>query len=722
MGRTRDQLGVTVGMSHPDQGPSPVPHSAGARGWSAGPPPVRPLGSGDPATAGPYRLEGLLGSGGMGRVYLARTPAGSPVAVKIVHREYAADAAFRKRFEQEVAAARRVQGLYTVPVVDADLGADEPWLATAYVPGPALHDAVAARGPLDAEAVLALTAQVAEALQSIHAAGVIHRDLKPSNILLSADGPKVIDFGIARAADVTSVTSTGMLAGTPGYMAPEYIRGESLTEAVDVFALGAIAAFATTARPAFGGSGHGVLYRVLEQDADLEGCPEPVRTVAARCLAKDPRDRPGLTEVIRLCRNADAAADAGSPAAVLPPQRTVLDPAAFHDAATAPASPQGRSPQRGQNPSPGAVTVPDPAQAAPPPGTPPISTPGLLGWLGVLAVVVVLIAVLLPDDPSKDDAPTEMAPTATLGGYPRGKGPEDVVFSPDGKTIATGGKDGKVRLWDVARRKIRATLALRPAPGRTTVSVTAVAFSPDGRLLAAGTSSSFAALWDVGRRRQVATVTTGDYGANTLDSVEFSPDSRLLATASADGAHLWNAVPGPDLGKRITVLGDEMQTQQVAFSRDGRTLATVGHLTDRNPGSQGVVRLWDVARHKLRKELYTAEEAYGLSYSPDGETIATAAKDRKVQLLDASDGRSTGTVDETTVVPVQSVQYGPRDSLLAVFSGEEVKVWDVAEQKLKHRLVGNNWNVQHLAFSPDGTLVASASSDGVVHLWKLPRS
>ncbi|HWM38084.1 MAG TPA: protein kinase, partial [Streptomyces sp.] len=308
-------------MSQLGRGASAVPPVGGGQrpGWPTTPPPHQPLGSGDPAEVGPYRLEAVLGAGGMGRVYLGHTPAGSEVAVKLVHREYAGDRSFRKRFEQEVAAARRVQGLYTVPVVDADLQADEPWLATAYVPGPSLQDAVddggppgqgPGGGPLPVDAALGLIARVAEALQSIHAAGVIHRDLKPSNIILTAEGPKVIDFGIARAADVTSVTGTGMRAGTPAYMAPEYIRGQALTEAVDIFALGLVAHFAATGRLAFGGgSAHSVTYRILEQDPDLDDCPEPVRSIAARCLGKDPQRRPTPAEVIQLCRRTPTTVD-----------------------------------------------------------------------------------------------------------------------------------------------------------------------------------------------------------------------------------------------------------------------------------------------------------------------------------------------------------------------------------------------------------------------------
>jgi predicted Ser/Thr protein kinase/outer membrane protein assembly factor BamB len=290
-------------MSRPGQGPAePSVTSLSGAPWPTTPPPHHPLGPQDPTAIGRYQLEAVLGAGGMGRVYLGRTPGGSAVAIKVVHREYAADPAFRKRFEQEVATAKRVQGLYTAPLVDADVRTDEPWLATAYIPGPSLQDAVAEHGPLPTDSARRLVAGVAEALQSIHAAGVIHRDLKPSNVILTAEGPKVIDFGIARAIDVTSVTGTDHTPGTPAYMAPEYLRGNTLTPAADVFALGALAVFAATGQQAFGiGSGQAIMLRVLELEPDLDNCPEPLRAIAAACLTKDPRQRPTPADVVQRC-------------------------------------------------------------------------------------------------------------------------------------------------------------------------------------------------------------------------------------------------------------------------------------------------------------------------------------------------------------------------------------------------------------------------------------
>ncbi|RSS57774.1 serine/threonine-protein kinase, partial [Streptomyces sp. WAC06614] len=266
------------------------------------------LGPDDPTTVAGYRLTARLGAGGMGKVYLSHTPGGRPVAIKVIRPEFGEDAEFRRRFAQEIRSAQRVQGLFTAPVIDADTDGARPWLATAYVPGPSLAAAVSAHGPLPVETVLLLVAGIAEALQVIHGAGIVHRDLKPSNVLLAADGPRVIDFGIAHAADATSLTGSGVAVGTPAFMAPEQAAGRGVGPATDVFALGQVAAYAAAGAPAFGeGASHGVLYRIVHEEPDLSGVPPRLAELVTRCLAKDPADRPSVAEVIALCQSANDA-------------------------------------------------------------------------------------------------------------------------------------------------------------------------------------------------------------------------------------------------------------------------------------------------------------------------------------------------------------------------------------------------------------------------------
>jgi hypothetical protein len=257
----------------------------------------------DPAEVGGYRLVARLGRGGMGRVYLAVTDAGRPVALKVMRPEFGEDREFRARFRQEVDAARRVHGFYTAQVLDADPDASPPWLVTAYVAGPSLAEAVTRHGPLPADTVLMMMAGVAEALRAIHAAGVVHRDLKPSNVLLAADGPRVIDFGIARAAEATPVTRTGIGLGSPAFMAPEQAAGLPVSPATDVFSLGSTAAYAAVGRTPFGeGNTAAMLYRVVHTEPDLSGCPPQLSDVIGSCLAKDAAQRPSPAEIITRCR------------------------------------------------------------------------------------------------------------------------------------------------------------------------------------------------------------------------------------------------------------------------------------------------------------------------------------------------------------------------------------------------------------------------------------
>ncbi|MGW8366045.1 protein kinase domain-containing protein [Streptomyces wedmorensis] len=257
------------------------------------------LSADDPREIGGYRLQARLGSGGMGVVYLAHTPGGRPIALKVVRDQFAGDPEFRLRFAQEVASAERIHGLFTAQVVASGVDAPTPWFATAYVPGPSLQQVVQRHGSLPVRTVLLLVAGIAEALQAIHRAGVVHRDLKPANVLIAEDGPRVIDFGIARAADAAALTGTGLSIGTAAYMAPEQALGRPVSPATDVFALGALVAYVAGGEAPFGaGPESAALYRVVHEQPDLDRVPHELRDLVAWCLAKRPEDRPTTAELM----------------------------------------------------------------------------------------------------------------------------------------------------------------------------------------------------------------------------------------------------------------------------------------------------------------------------------------------------------------------------------------------------------------------------------------
>lgn len=309
----------------------------------------------DPISVGTYQLLGRLGVGGMGRVFLGRSPGGRAVAVKVVHAELVRRPEFRSRFRREVQAARQVSGAFTAPVIDADPDAPLPWLVTSYIAGPSLQQAVADHGPPPAPVVLALAAGLAEALMSIHAVGLVHRDLKPSNVLLAEDGPRVIDFGIARGLEVSSITGTGHVLGSPGYMSPEQVNGGGVTAASDVFALGAVLAYAATGANPFGeGPTPALLYRVVHTEPDIRTVTDPgLYALIAACLAKDPGRRPTPREVLA----------AAAPGAGRVSDARHWKPAAGHTRAFAPGSDlanpvaQGALPTRpGAAPAPGGRT------------------------------------------------------------------------------------------------------------------------------------------------------------------------------------------------------------------------------------------------------------------------------------------------------------------------------------------------------------------------------
>ncbi|MHB9857564.1 serine/threonine protein kinase [Streptomyces sp. YIM S03343] len=269
---------------------------------------VQPARPGDPSHIGPYRIIGRLGAGGMGTVHAGVTGDGMRVAVKVVHPEQAQEPEFRARFRREVELSSRVTGPYLVPLLAADPEAQTPWLATAFVPGPTLNQHITAHGPLAEGSLYAFAAATAQALAAIHAAGVTHRDVKPQNVLLTPAGPRVLDFGIAHAADGTSVTRTGVMTGTPGWISPEQYREGTAGPAGDLFAWGALVAYAATGQLPFGtGAPDVVAFRVMSGEFDLSGVPAALRGVVERALSQKPDDRPSAGEAAEECSGLLAA-------------------------------------------------------------------------------------------------------------------------------------------------------------------------------------------------------------------------------------------------------------------------------------------------------------------------------------------------------------------------------------------------------------------------------
>jgi serine/threonine protein kinase len=369
---------------------------------------------GVPGSVGSYRLLAKLGAGGMGQVFLGVSPGGRKVAVKLISPEHAGSAQFRERFAREIEAARRVGGFHTAPVVDADPEANPPWMVTAYIEGPSLEAAVARDGPLPPDQVYALGAGLAEGLAAIHACGLVHRDLKPANVIMAGDGPRIIDFGIARAADAATLTTAGTVIGTFAYMSPEQLHGDPVGPASDVFSLGCVLAFAATGRPPFGAdSAAAVVLRITTEPPDLVGlADEQLSQLIGDCLAKRPEARPAVPALL---------AALASPSPVPVTSRDEGPAATDGDAQT----------QTRTHSAPGGISAADVSEPSPPIKIRPRRPPGLN-----MIVILVLLGIigfgayyLVPSGSGKPSAAatahgtphaTALRPTAKLSPTPTG--------------------------------------------------------------------------------------------------------------------------------------------------------------------------------------------------------------------------------------------------------------------------------------------------------------
>ncbi|GHC73930.1 hypothetical protein GCM10007079_08390 [Nocardiopsis terrae] len=665
--------------------------------------------SGDFGWAGEYRLVSRLGAGGMGEVYLARSAGGRAVAVKTVHAHLARDPEFRRRFARESEAAARVGGTFTAPVLDADPEATVPWLATAFVAGPTLTDAVAAAGRLPGGSVRTVGAGLAEALLSIHGAGLTHRDLKPGNVLLSASGPRVIDFGLARAEDATALTDTGQAVGTPGYLPPEVLEGGEAGPAGDVFALGGLLAFAATGRHPYGeGPVVAILRRVLREPPDLAGIEPGLRQLLAACLSVDPGARPRTDELL----GAFGGTGTGGGPAPLP--HTVTDLIAEREAWAAerlaevpygeppgPASPTPGTP--GQVPG---ETNPEDEEpgAGRPPARPRRRPSGLA--LIVAATVVALVVVagfLIPrvwSGISDSGARSGSGDPAFAGGLaPPSEGAEppgepaaytlvaaheidvpipettwyqSIALSPDGGTAYMKGSSTPVLAVD--------TGSGAPLHASEFSGTGAITVAPDGTMLAVqawGETMPREGTWDSAEPVVVIDPESGATLARTTvgargGEVAFTPEGRLVVTSPWGDTALWDT----EHGGRVRVIAPN-GGQSLALSSDGSLVAFLREptLMEDSADEPARIEVWTSTGEQVAEIDATADERYGhLSFQP-GTTQLTAIGKNSVSMWDATTGEELGGFEhELGIAPRGAVDEGTGRLLAWSLGGTVVDV------------------------------------------------
>ena len=692
---------------------------------------------GDPGSVGGYQLLGRLGAGGMGQVYLGVSPGGRKVAVKLIHSVHATDDQFRERFAREIQAAQRVGGFHTALVVDADPHADPPWMVTVYIEGPSLHEAVRRGGPLLPDQVRVLGAALAEGLGAIHDCGLVHRDLKPGNVILAADGPRIIDFGVARVIDAsTGITMTGAVVGTIAYMSPEQVRGDVAGPPSDVFSLGGVLGFAATGRPPFGSdSAVSIMFRVVNQPPDLAGVADGrLREVIASCLAKDPADRTPVRAVLAALSRlglAPPAFNSPAPAAYRAP--AVAVPAAGYEASTQAPAPAATGPVHEALPPHGTVPT---AGMAPSRTAPSRSAPSGAGHsrrsrrkaglvaaaaAAAVAVAVILAVSLVPGSTHQAAAGHRPSGTTLVRDLtlhdPDDVGLNDVSFSADGRLLADTGPDGRVYVWDLATGALAHALT---TPSNTSVDP---AFSPNGALVAssAGPASDRVDLWDVATGHRVTTLTNPrqPLGVNAL---VFSPDGKLLAVGDGGRVYVWNLATHTRIADFATPCN---LINAMAFSPAGTLLASSAAAFS---GRINLVELWDVAKSDLvakSQAALSATDTLGLqdlAFSPDGKLLAASGRVGVLQW-------SVATLDFAHSIRSlgegrHPLAYSPGGRLLAAGdwgSADRAYIWDAATGTLVRTFTDpGGYPVSDVAFSPDGKLlvfVDNAQAIGLPTSW-----
>ncbi|MGZ9935055.1 protein kinase domain-containing protein [Streptomyces sp. NC-S4] len=641
---------------------------------------MKPLETGDPTSLGDgrYRLVGRLGQGGMGVVYLGRSRSGRAVAVKVVRPELSTEPGFRRRFADEVAAARRVGGFHTAPVVDADPEGEPAWLVTAFVPGPTLQAVLARVGSLPLDTLTVLAAGLAEALEAIHRAGVIHRDLKPANIIVAEDGPRVIDFGIARALDGTSLTQTGLQVGTPGFLAPEQLTGGGvLTPAVDMFALGVVLTQAAGGAPFGDGPSAARHYKVVYEEPDLTAVPGELRAAIGACLSKDPAARP--------------------------------TPAAFLGTLTV------HHPDDGSwLPEAATQLLPPPEPAAVPPTTPdspPDSPPDTARELPVPETAPPAVA-----EPRTDQSRTVTGPAARLSPVPP-QVPQAVSGKPRRRrmvvaaTLVTALAAVGLFVWQPWKDSGKDS----SKPGATTPTGSAPAPFPTDPLLIRqdtapgwpGTCNGVIARRDAAAEKPVQLIAGGAGACDTLP--QWSPDrgSFAFTRSTSEGTAVWTARADGSNARRITSVANG----RVSWSPDGSRLAVL-RMKD------GVQQLFvvGVADGEARQLTSGTGQVEDPAWSPDGKSIAVCLQTEpgnwQIHVVDPADPNRAPQQVTRLPHPALDPVWSPDGTTFAYTAGTygtgtqgDIRLVG-ADGSDDRELVASSAHEMDPAWSADGTWVA----------------
>jgi serine/threonine protein kinase/WD40 repeat protein len=728
---------------------------------------VEQLDNGDPREVGPYQIVGRIGRGGMGQVYLGRSAGGKPVAVKVIRPAYAADPEYRQRFRHEVEAAQQVGGFYTALVVAADPDANAPWMATLYIDGPPLADTVKHRGPLGPAQVCDLGAALAEGLVAIHKCGLVHRDLKPANILMASDGPRIIDFGVAKASGKTRLTQADVVIGTPEYMSPEQVDDGDVGPQSDVFAFGSVLVYAATGCSPFHAASNAAIFNaILNKNPGLSSLSSPLRAILVECLAKDPARRPTPASLVTALESLSGAFPDSSAPGLAP------DSPQGHEVATVTPTPfPPRTPSAGDKASASPLPVrrrrlsrPRP----PAPTRPPLQVrPAADSWWDLAADPAG--RWIAASDGDGTIALWDPASALPLRSWLAGA-PVRALAASVGNWVGTSAEDQSVQIWDVETGTACASVTLhRPVsalaldwsagllaaasadervlrvwdvadPGEPVLftefpcgaSPTAVAFGDAGGLAAAGCADGGLRVWDLTRARQGEPADAEQVQSGPVLAVTWDPAAGRWLSASAGELGRSRAVAVSAAGHGALIDGNAGRVHVFPLDAPARLrpmaggTSTLAGAVFAGPGklvtgsADGAAYLWDARRNVLRSTAAPRRVISAIAAAPAGPGAARVAvcdNLARLTVYDVAGGALAERWQQGTGRPATAVTFSP-DGGTVVTADDAVRTWKASTGAPLSSLSDSAVPTRAVAYDRAGKHLAAAGADGVVRVWR----